>query len=111
MGQKTENMLVNLDTTWKVITVMLEVTLRAAIKLQKGRCGINLYDFLLSWQHNKAKVPSFVRSKPKPKAEHSNEKIFKIKKLNKVCTESYSCCKKRQLVTEQLSLEGRLTKS
>lgn len=74
MRWKTENMLVNLDTAWKKITVILEVLLRAAIKVQKGSCEINLHGFLVSWQHNKAKVPSFIGSKPNPKAEHSNEK-------------------------------------
>lgn len=47
-------MLVNFDTTWKVTAVMYEVTLRAAIKVYKGRREIHLYGFLLSWQHNKA---------------------------------------------------------
>lgn len=74
MGEKTENVLVNLDTTWKVIAVVLKVTLRAAIKIQKGRCETHLYGFHMSWQHNKAKVPSSVRSKPNPKVEHSYEK-------------------------------------
>lgn len=61
MGWKTENMLVKLDTAWKVIAVMSEVALRAAIKVYKGRCEIHLYGFLLSWQHNKAKAPRFIR--------------------------------------------------
>lgn len=61
-------MFVNLDTTWKVIAVMLEVTLRAAIEVQTGRREIHLCGFLLSRQHNKAKLPSFVKSKPNPKA-------------------------------------------
>lgn len=40
---------------------MSEVALRAAIKVYKGRCEIHLYGFLLSWQHNKAKGPRFIR--------------------------------------------------